>query len=113
MADEIIIYAQAGQAVEVRLDTMHETVWLTQKQMGELFGKDVRTINEHIKNLFSEGELEAEPTIRKFRIVRQEGGRRVQREIEHYNLDIVISVGYRVKSVQGTRFRQWATRVLR
>lgn len=113
IADEIIIYQEEGQAVEVRLDAKRDTVWLSQKQMAELFGKDVRTVNEHIKNLFSEEELEPEPTIRNFRIVRQEGSREVKREIEHYNLDVIISVGYRVKSQQGTRFRQWATRVLR
>lgn len=113
MDNEIIIYQEEGHAVEVRLDNAHETVWLSQKQMAELFGKDVRTVNEHIKNLFSEGELEQKPTIRNFRIVRQEGSREVAREIEHYNLDVIISVGYRVKSRQGTRFRQWATRILR
>ncbi|HED18096.1 MAG TPA: hypothetical protein ENI74_01150, partial [Gammaproteobacteria bacterium] len=113
MKDEIIIYQEKGQLVEVRLDSAQDTVWLSQKQMAKLFSKDVRTVNEHIKNLFAEGELEREPTIRDFRIVRQEGARQVTREIEHYNLDVIISVGYRVKSQQGTRFRQWATRVLR
>jgi len=110
---EIIIYQEEGQEVEVRLDAGRETVWFSQKQMSDLFDKDVRTVNEHIKNLFSEGELAPEATVRKFRIVRQEGSRDVAREIEHYNLDVIISVGYRVKSRQGTRFRQWATRVLR
>jgi len=90
-----------------------ETVWLTQRQMAELFGKDVRTVSEHVRNVYSEGELEREATIRDFRIVRQEGPRQVTRAIEHYNLDVIISVGYRVKSQQGTRFRQWATRTLR
>jgi len=113
MNKEIIIYQEEGREVEVRLDTTRDTVWLTQAQMAELFGKDVRTVNEHIRNLFEEGELEREPTIRKFRIVRQEGSRQVAREIEHYSLDIIISVGSRVKSQQGTRFRQWATRILR
>jgi len=110
---EIIIYQspEGGVNLDVRLE--QETIWLSQKQMSKLFAKDVRTINEHIANLFNEGELEREPTIRKFRIVRREGTRNVQREIEHYNLDVVISVGYRVKSQQGVQFRQWATRVLR
>ncbi|PIZ74782.1 MAG: hypothetical protein COY08_02415 [Piscirickettsiaceae bacterium CG_4_10_14_0_2_um_filter_44_336] len=80
--------------------------------MAELFDKDVRTINEHIGNVFSDGELDRKPTIRKFRIVRQEGKREVHREIEHYNLDVIISVGYRVKSARGVQFRKWATRVL-
>lgn len=111
--NEILIYqAEDGSAMtEVRLQD--ETVWLTQKQMAELFGKNVRTVNEHIGNIFEEGELVRESTIRNFRIVRQEGSRQIAREIEHYNLDVIISVGYRVKSQQGTRFRQWATRILR
>lgn len=101
-----------GQArMEVALE--QDTVWLSQAQMAVLFDKDVRTINEHIGNVFDDEELERAPTIRKFRIVRQEGKRQVQREIEHYNLDVIISVGYRVKSSRGVQFRQWATRVLR
>lgn len=109
----IIIYEDPNRAVEVRLDIDEETVWLTQRQMADLFGKDVRTVNEHVQNVYSEGELEREATIRDFRIVRQEGTRQVSRSIEHYNLDVIISVGYRVKSHRGTRFRQWATRTLR
>ena len=108
---EIVIFEDDSQPVEVRLEG--ETVWLTQKQMAELFGKDLRTVNEHIGNVYQEGELDREGTIRKFRIVRQEGKRQVQRAVEHYNLDVIISVGYRVKSQRGVRFRQWATRVLR
>lgn len=107
---EIIIY-DGDARVEVHLHG--ETVWLTQAQMAELFAKDVRTVNEQIGNIFEEGELVQDATVRNFRIVRQEGKRQVQREIAHYNLDVIISVGYRVKSVQGTRFRQWATAVLR
>lgn len=107
-----IFTSSDGQAqLEVALD--QETVWLSQAQMGELFGKDVRTVNEHIGNVFEEGELEKEPTIRKFRIVRHEGKRQVQREIDHYNLDMVISVGYRVKSQRGVQFRRWATGILK
>lgn len=109
--NQIVIFETEHNTVQVRLEG--ESVWLSQAQMGELFGKDVRTINEHIANLYAEGELEQAPTIRNFRIVRQEGQRQVQREISHYNLDVIISVGYRVKSLQGTRFRQWATTVLR
>ncbi|PXX98301.1 virulence protein RhuM/Fic/DOC family protein [Halomonas sp. LBP4] len=101
-----------GQAqLEVALD--QETVWLSQAQMAELFDKDVRTVSEHIGNLYAEGELEREATIRKFRIVRQEGKRQVRRDIDHYNLDVIISVGYRVNSQRGVQFRQWATRVLK
>ncbi len=109
----IVIYqsADGSIATEVRLEG--ESVWLTQKQMADLFDKDVRTINEHVINVFEEGELGREATIRNFRIVRQEGQRQVEREIEHYNLDVIISVGYRVKSKQGTQFRIWANRVLK
>ncbi|HET7315318.1 RhuM family protein [Salinisphaera sp.] len=109
----ILIYEDADKSVDVRLDTSRETVWLTQRQMAGLFEKDVRTVNEHIQNVFLEGELDRDSTIRNFRIVRQEGKRQVRREIEHYNLDVIISVGYRVNSKRGVQFRQWATRVLR
>jgi len=105
----ILIYrTDTGETrLEVRLQD--ETVWLTQKMMAELFQKDVRTINEHMKNVYEEGELEPESTIRKFRIVQTEGNRQVSRLVDFYNLDMIISVGYRVKSVIATRFRQWAT----
>ena len=108
---EIVIFEAEAQQVEVRLEG--ETVWLSQKQMAELFDKDIRTVNEHIGNVYEEGELDREGTIQKFRIVRQEGKRKVRREIEHHNLDVIISVGYRVKSRCGVRFHQWATHVLR
>lgn len=93
---EFVIFEDGAQQVEVRLEG--QTVWLTQRQMGELFGKDVRTINEHVGNVFEEGELDRKGSIRKFRIVRKEGPRQVARDIEHYNLDVIISVGYRVKA---------------
>lgn len=111
--EPIIIYqsADGSTTTEVRLDG--DTVWLTQKQMAALFDKNVMTINEHIANIFSENELENSATIRKFLIVQKEGKREVRREIEHYNLDVIISIGYRVKSQQGTRFRQWANRILK
>ena len=103
-----IYQAQDGTTqLEVRFE--NDTVWLSQAQMAMLFGKDIRTINEHITNIFDDEELEKESTIRKFRIVRQEGKRQVNREIEHYDLDMIISVGYRVKSKQGISFRRWAT----
>ena len=103
-----IYQAQDGTTqVEVRFE--NDTVWLSQVQMAMLFGKDIRTINEHITNIFDDEELEKKSTIRKFRIVRQEGKRQVNREIEHYDLDMIISVGYRVKSKQGISFRRWAT----
>lgn len=113
MGNNIVIYqTQDGQTdIDVRLE--NDTVWLSQKQMATLFEKDVRTINEHINNVFSEGELEKDSTIRKFRIVQTEGKRKVERNIDYYNLDVIISVGYRVKSVRGTQFRIWATQKLK
>ena len=111
--NSIIIYQPNTDqpAIDVRIEG--ETVWLSQRQMGELFGVDVRTISEHLSNVFSSGELEKEATIRKFRIVRHEGTRNVTRSVEHYNLDAIISVGYRVKSATATQFRIWATKRLR
>lgn len=97
--------------VEVRFDD--ETVWLSQKQISDLFQKDVRTVSEHITNLYKEKELARNRTIRKFRIVQKEGKRSVERRVECYNLDVIISVGYRVKSKQGIQFRQWATQRLK
>jgi len=99
------------QRIEVRLE--NETVWLNQRLLSELFQKDVRTINEHIKNIYDEGELTPEATIRKFRIVQTEGDRQVSRNVDFYNLDVIIAVGYRVHSHRGTQFRQWATERLR
>ena len=111
--NSIIIYQPHADrpAIDVRLES--ETVWLSQRQMAELFDVDVRTISEHLSNVFSSGELEKEATIRKFRIVRREGTRNVTRSVEHYNLDAIISVGYRVKSATATQFRIWATKRLR
>ncbi len=102
---QVILYKNK---VEVRLDK--ETVWLTQKQMADLFVKDVRTINEHIVNIFKEKELKKESVIRKFRITAADG--KIY-GTNFYNLDVIISVGYRVKSVNGTKFRTWATNILR
>ncbi|MEK4826674.1 virulence RhuM family protein [Niallia sp. FSL W8-0951] len=93
--------------IQVRLEG--ETVWMTQKTMAELFQKGVPTINEHIKNIYAEGELKEEATIRKNRIVQVEGSREVEREVTFYNLEVIIAVGYRVRSHRGTQFRQWAT----
>jgi prophage maintenance system killer protein len=110
---EVLVYeAPDGEVrVEVRLD--RETVWLTQEQMSRLFGRERSVMAKHLRNVFREGELVSEATCAKFAQVQIEGERTVTREIDHYNLDVIISVGYRVKSSQGTRFRQWATRVLR
>ncbi len=111
-AEFLIFTGQAGEkSIEARFQD--ETIWLTQKLMAVLFNVDVRTINEQLKNIYSQKELAPEATIRKFRIVQTEGKRQVAREIDHYNLDAIISVGYRVNSLRATQFRQWATRVLR
>jgi hypothetical protein len=90
-----------------------ESVWLSQKALAELFGKDVRTINEHIQNIFEEKELAPEATIRNFRIVQNEGARQVGRSVEHYSLEMILAVGYRVRSPRGTQFRRWATELLK
>ncbi len=110
---EIVIYQTPQREVKLDVRLEKETVWLTQKQMSLLFDKGIPTINEHIKNIFAEGELGKNSTIRNFRIVQIEGGRQVEREIEFYNLDVIISVGYRVKSIHGTQFRIWATQTLK
>ena len=110
---EILIYTNSEGNVKVDVRLEEETVWLTQEQMSLLFGKGRSTVTEHIRNVFEEGELSEISTCRKFRQVRQEGNRTVEREIEHYNLDVIISVGYRVKSQQGTQFRIWATQRLK
>ncbi|SDC25775.1 virulence RhuM family protein [Acinetobacter boissieri] len=110
---EFLLYVSEDGELKIDVRLLDETVWLTQKQMAEMFQKNVSTINEHIKNVFDEGELDQNSTIRNFRIVQQEGGRSIEREVQHYNLDVIISVGYRVKSNRGTQFRIWATKVLR
>jgi hypothetical protein len=107
---EILIYQTEDGRTRIQVRLEDETVWLSQKMMAELFQKDVRTINEHIRNIFREGELIPEPVIRKFRITAADGK---TYETNHYNLDVIISVGYRVKSHRGTQFRIWATQRLR
>lgn len=107
----IIVY-EDGE-IEIKASLEKETIWLTQKQIAELFDKDVRTINDHIKAIYKDEELFENSTIRNFRIVQKEGNREVSRDVSHYNLDIIISVGYRTNSKKATRFRQWATSVLK
>jgi hypothetical protein len=109
---EFIIFKTQDETISVDVRMNDETVWLTQDQMAMLFDKGRSTIAEHILNVFKEGELDENTTCRKFRQVRKEGKRNVERDIEHYNLDVIISVGYRVKSLRGTQFRQWATKRL-
>lgn len=109
---EIIIY-KAAEGPELRVRFEGETVWLSQAEIAALFEKDVRTINDHIKNVYKEAELSQNQTIRNFRIVQKEGTKEVKRDINFYNLDMIISVGYRVNSKRGTQFRIWATQRLR
>ena len=106
---EIILYPTEDGRTRVECRFSGETVWLTQALLAELYQKDVRTISEHLQNLFEERELEPEATIREFRTVRREGGREVARLIEHYNLAAILAVGYRVRSPRGAQFRRWAT----
>lgn len=113
MTSDILIYQNTDGNIKIDVRLENETVWLTQAQLQQLFDKSKSTISEHIKNVFEEGELDPQATVRKFRTVQKEGNREVEREIDHYNLDVIISVGYRVKSVQGTQFRIWATQRLK
>jgi prophage maintenance system killer protein len=111
--EEIEIYQDQDQSVRVEVKLQHETVWLNRQQLSELFDRDIKTIGKHINNIFKEEELSQDSTVAKFATVQTEGNRKVEREIEHYNLDVIISVGYRVNSRRGTQFRQWATQRLR
>jgi len=111
-AEFLIFTGQAGeQSIEARYE--HDTIWLTQQLMAELFQTSKQNISHHIKSVYEEGELQQEATVKKYLTVRQEGRRQVKRDLEYYNLDMIISVGYRVNSVRATQFRQWATLVLR
>ncbi|MEA4935803.1 MAG: RhuM family protein [Paludibacter sp.] len=113
MKNEIIVYhsEELASRIEVRIE--EDTVWLNRQQIATLFGRDVKTIGKHINNVFTEGELTKNSTVANFATIQNEAGRMVERYIEHYNLDVIISVGYRVKSIQGTQFRIWANNVLK
>jgi hypothetical protein len=110
---ELVIFEEAGQAVEVRLDARRDTVWLTQRQMAEVFASTPENVLMHLKNVYRDGELPEAATTKNFLVVRVEGQRRVRRTLKHYNLDAIISVGYRVSSRRAVLFRKWATGVLR
>jgi hypothetical protein len=111
-ASEFLIYQTEGGETKVQVRLFDRSVWLTQRMIADLFQKSVKTINEHIKNIFEEKELDPSSTIRKFQIVQTEGERRVERLVDFYNLDVIIAIGYRVRSSRGTLFRQWATQRL-
>ncbi len=108
--NEIILFENQGVKLEVNLKD--ETVWLNRQQLADLFGRDIKTIGKHINNALKE-ELKDVPTVAKFATVQKEGERKVSRNIEYYNLDMILSVGYRVKSNKGIIFRQWANKVLK
>ena len=110
---EVVIYQNERSQIQVSVRLDGETVWLTQRQMAELFDTSADNISLHLKNIFSEGELGEPATAEDFSVVQTEGRRQVTRNVKHYNLDAIISVGYRVNSKRGVQFRQWATQVLR
>jgi len=112
MKDEIVLY-QPDATIQLEVRLQDETVWLTQQQMAELFDSTIPNVSMHIRNVYKEGELDKGATVKDFLIVQNEGGRQVTRRVQCYNLDVIISVGYRVKSKRGTQFRQWATRILK
>ena len=109
---EIVMY-QPDETIRLEVRVENETVWLTQQQMAELFNATKQNISLHINNIYDEGELEQIATVKDYLTVQKEGKRMVKRHINLYNLDVIISVGYRVKSLRGTRFRQWANRILK
>ena len=109
--ENIVVY-ESGE-LELKVSIQEETIWLTQKQIAELFEVTIPNISMHIKAIYKENELDKNPTVKKYLTVQKEGNREVSRELEHYNLDVIISVGYRVNSLKATKFRQWATSVLK
>ncbi len=110
---QILLYQTPDGESRIEVRLQGETVWLSLEQMAELFQRNKSTISRHIKNVFEDGELKAEATVAFFATVQAEGNRRVERDIAYYNLDMIISVGYRVHSYRGVQFRMWATKVLK
>ncbi len=113
MDKELVIYQAENGAIELRGDIGKETIWANQKQISTIFWVDIRTINEHTQNIYKSSELKKEWTIRKFQIVQKEWSRNIKREINHYNLDMIISIWYRINSKTATNFRKWATQTLK
>ena len=109
----VVIYQAKSGAIELRGDFSRDTIWASQIQIASAFEVDARTINEHIQNILKTKEIGEKSTIRNFRTVQTEGKREVEREVKHYNLDMILSVGYRVNTMKATQFRQWATKTLR
>lgn len=110
---EFLIFTNQSKTSSIEVRYEDETIWLSQKLKAELFDVEVNTINYHLKEIYKNAEIQEDRTIRKFRIVQIEGTREVQRDVDFYNLDAIISVGYRVNSVRATQFRQWATQIHR
>lgn len=113
LENKIVIYQTEDGKTQLDVKLENETVWLTQAQMVELFDSSKANVSEHIKHIYEDGELSEEATVRKFRTVRMEGARQVTRTVTFYNLDLIISLGYRVNTKRGIAFRQWATSVLK
>ena len=113
MNKAIEIYRSADNKIEIQVNLENETVWLTQKQIAMVFGTEIPAISKHLKNIFKEGELTPKATVSKMEIVQEEGKREVKRKIDYYNLDAILSVGYRVNSSRATQFRIWATQRLK
>ncbi|MDA3853151.1 MAG: RhuM family protein [Bacteroidales bacterium] len=113
MKNEIIIYQAEDDSTRLEVKVEDDSIWLTQSQIVELFVTSKANVSEHIKNIFKSGELNEMSTVRNIRTVRSEGGRRVNRDLVYYNLDVIISVGYRVNTLRGTQFRIWANNVLK
>lgn len=111
---QVVIYKDGEHAdASIEVKVIDETVWLNRNQLADLFGRDIKTVGKHLNNVFKEGELDKGATVAKYATVQKEGDRDVTREVEHYNLDVIISVGYRVKSAKGTQFRIWANTILK
>ena len=113
MENQIVVFKDGALELNVKITPEQDTVWLSLDQLAELFDKNKSTISRHIKNIFAERELTVDSTVAKFATVQKEGNRNIQRQIEYYNLDVIISVGYRVKSQRGIAFRKWASSVLK
>ena len=110
--NEIVLY-QPNENLQLQVRIENDTVWLTQTQMVQLFASTKQNISLHINNIFREGELEEISTVKEYLTVQREGNRDITRKVKYYNLDVIISVGYRIKSIVGTRFRQWANGILK
>ena len=113
VASHSVVYQSKSGSLELKADSKHETIWLTQQQVAELFAVQKAAISKHVKNIFESEELQQKATVSKMETVQKEGKRSVKREVEYYNLDLVLSIGYRVNSKKATHFRQWATKTLK